>query len=342
DSLIAEVGEVNGSPDKLFRTLPDVLRLLKELDLDEMIAVADKIDAPLALGRRAGGKGAIKLILLLLAGEQQPVRILDKIHAQGDGEAVAMALGSLATKDPQGAMRWINRSDLPESERSQIRNMIALKALNSDFDTGLAMLREQVSPESENAIALLSQLPLKRGTLDQAAAALRRPENAELQPALVNMVLHSTLFHTGIQGAREAVERYSLRKEEVAAFLEDAGLRYAQSDPASTIDWIVEIQPGEVQAESIPKIVGRWANSDYNAAGKFLGQMEPSPVRDLATVSFARTVVPLDPEAAAIWALEIQDAERRRETIEFVAGEWREKDQAAASAWLEKEGIELE
>lgn len=342
EALLADVGNFSASPDQLFRILPDIFRLLKNLDVDELIAVSDKIDAPLVFGQQGGGKGAVKIILLLLAGEEEPERVLNKIVNEGEPQALPTALATLTRKNPRAAMSWIQSSDFSETERSELMKMVTMRALNSDFEAGLEMLRQDENFDLKRTMALFAQIPISVRTLDQAVATLRRPENAGLDSGLTNLVLNSTMFNSGVEGAREAVRKYELPKEEVAAYLRDTGARFSQSDPAGTIEWMMEVQPVEEQKESIPMIVKRWTNRDYKSVAKFLDGMDPSPVRDLSTENFAKSVVDLDPEAAAIWALQIGNADARQSTIKFVADKWGEKDQAAASAWLEKQGIEVE
>jgi len=86
----------------------------------------------------------------------------------------------------------------------------------------------------------------------------------------------------------------------------------------------------EEQANSIPDIVGNWAERDFNAAGAWLGTMEASPAKDAAIQRFVQTVVEVDPQSAAVWAGSIEGERAKAVSLVHASEQWLAKDRPAA------------
>lgn len=341
EALVADIGDVDQSPAELFKVLPDLLRMVQELDLGEMIAVAQAIDAPLSMGD-TDGKGAMKMILLMLAAEQDPQRILEIPDIMENRELRGMVLSSLARKDPKAAREWMASSDMPARERKQMEQMMMFQVLREDVASGLEMIRE--SDNAEEAMQMLSMMGefgVSKDTVPQFIAALNDPANEELRPALLKMVVGSTLAAGDVAAARAQVEELGMSDTETAAMLSDSIQPLLRSDPDAAFEWLAEVQTEEQFAESLPNEIRSWARDDYNAAGEWLGGMEPSPVRDNAVKTYAKLVAQIDPKAATIWASQISDEEMRLSSVRTAAEKWQADDPAAAGEWLEEQGIEL-
>ena len=257
--MVADIGDLDRSPAELFRLLPDLLRLVQDLDLDEMIAVADKIDAPLNMNSNSG-KSAMKMILTMLAAEQDPERILRIPEVMETRQLRMTVLNALARRDPEAARRWMENSDLSDGERKQFKQMLTLRLLREDFNAGLERLRGGDN-DMRQALAMAGQFAVSEDSLPDVIAAMDRPENAELRPNLVDMVLGASIAQGGVARARERVDEMGLSNEDVNAYLGKKSYMAAQGETGALLDWMSEVQTPEQLATSLPSTIRILLNS---------------------------------------------------------------------------------
>jgi hypothetical protein len=338
EALVADIGDVDQSPAELFKVLPDLLRMVQDLDLDEMIAVAEKLDAPLSMGD-TDGKGAMKMILMMLAAEQDPERVLQNPDIMKDRGLRGTVLAALARKDMEAAKSWMENSDMKEQERKQFEQMMAMQLLRTDFAAGLDLIRDNEG--SMYALAMIGRFGLPEGTMPQVIAALDEPANEKLRPQLLGMIMNSSMIEGGIESGRQRIEELGLSDEEVTEYLNENIDSLVQIDPAGAFQWLSDAQTPEQYAETFPDAFESWTRQDYNAAGAWLGEMDPSPEKDSAINSYAGLIADLDPKAATIWATEIQNEDLRTQSLQIAARKWVTADADAANAWLSGHGIDL-
>lgn len=89
----------------------------------------------------------------------------------------------------------------------------------------------------------------------------------------------------------------------------------------------------------IPRMLVNWARLDANAAFGGVGRRAPSPLRDAAIAELVTKSPNLAGESAADWVLEIQDSQLRHTTVGQVSEPWKNRDPAAANAWLRQQGL---
>jgi len=339
DSAVARVDEIAASfgkgrvkMEELLRDLPALLTEIDDFSIDEVLALADRIDAPLS-DNSGGAKNQLKTILLLVAADHDPVSVLEREDVRTGSSITAIALGNLTKRNPGAALDWLEKADLEELANAQLRKVVLSQVLRDDFEAGLALLRAD-SENMTQALATLSETPFPEKSIGQAVVSMRREENAELIPAIVSMIINSVGLRRGVAGAREAAETYQLPEAEVAKFLMETSRSFGTNEAGTTIGWMLDVQTSDQQQHAVPRLIGMWARNDFNAAGKFLGNMEPSATRDLSIEKFSEIVAALDPEAAATWALEIENQELRQEALEGVVQRWRTSAPSAADAWL--------
>jgi hypothetical protein len=101
-----------------------------------------------------------------------------------------------------------------------------------------------------------------------------------------------------------------------------------------------EVMPADQYSQTVAIAVRRWTERDFNAAGTFIGEMEPGMVRDQSVQAFAETVVWMEPESAAAWAEKIEDPAIRQKAYQAVGRVWTRKNPDAARQWMERQGIQ--
>lgn len=342
--LLADIGELNNSPAEFFKILPDILRVMEDLDLEEMIAVAEGMDAPLKSNTN-DPKGVMKMMLYMLAAEQDPTRVLNVPEVAENKDLQMMMVSAMAARDPAAALKAMDDLDIDEKKRKQVTTMIAAKLFRKDVAAGLAMAREDGGHFND----LMGQTGLRMGMgsgvnddqLPVLVEALDDPLNEEIRRNLLNVAMSSVLRSGDIEASRERIAELGIADKDVAEFLKDGSRTALAIDPAGTLQWLEETQTPEQFAIALPNAIGNWATTDYNAAGKWLGEQQPSPVLDGAIARYATTIERVDAKAAAIWAAEISDPDTRSSTLSQVVPQWQTEDEAAANAWLKENDIKL-
>ncbi|MEM0895780.1 MAG: hypothetical protein AAGJ79_02760, partial [Verrucomicrobiota bacterium] len=159
---------------------------------------------------------------------------------------------------------------------------------------------------------------------------------------LFKMIFNSSLLQGGIEEVKTHFEGFDLSDPSLLAPLSANFSAAMGSEPEATLEWAMEIYDIELQSSEIPNLISSWARNDYNAAGKWLGEMESSFTKDRSIEVFSRTVAPVDPEGAAIWSAQISDPVIRKNSLSRAIAQWRQKDRAAANAWLTETGSEVD
>ena len=344
DLLVEDLGDMNRNPAGFFKVLPDILRIIQGLSVDEMIEVAAGIDAPGGMNN-PDGKAIARMVLFLLAAEHDPMRVIEKSDIMGmrDREIRNALLGQLARRDPAGALEWIKNSDFSRDEKSEFKAMIAVRVLRNNVSEGLKFIRETGSENDGgrgDIREVMMRIPMPPERIPELMTALEDEANADMRSELVGMVLQSTALGGDISEVRKAADQIELTPTELSNFFNRGFSDILMSDPDAAMAWMTEAQDAEWQLRTVPSAIAGWAREDFNAAGEYLGKMEPSRVKDQSIREFAQTITRVDPEAAAAWAMQIGQKPLRDSTVRYVASQWRGKDNERAERWLTENGYD--
>lgn len=108
----------------------------------------------------------------------------------------------------------------------------------------------------------------------------------------------------------------------------------ADTDPQAAAKWIEKLPPGAAQDSGYASLVRTWAVYEPDAAGSWLNQMPAGETRNQATSNYVQTIARTDPEGAYDWAVSIDDSTMRREAAKQALMSWKEnggKEQAMQS-----------
>ena len=139
ESLLSGLGNINESPAEFMRILPDVLEAIQDLNVEEMLALSRVIGDE---SNRENSGNFARMILIMLASEYEPQRILNDKTLPMDMQFRTAALGSLARKDPKAAKRWFDNADLIDHERRQMAVGISMRLMQQNVAEGLDFLRD--------------------------------------------------------------------------------------------------------------------------------------------------------------------------------------------------------
>ncbi len=339
ERLVAGLGNLSEGPGDFFRVLPDILRVVEDLSIEELIEVAEGMGE----GKKNDNspREVTRMILLVLAAEQDPQRVMRNPETMKQRELRDMVLGTLARRDPAAARRWVENSDMNENEKKEFAGTLAFRTLREDVTAGLKLLRE-AKLEDGRHFGPFGTVPLPAEKIPDLLAAMAKPENEDMRDTLRRMVVGSAVLDGGLVAVREQVEAMELGKEELNAFFRGDAQMLLESQPAELLGWVQEVRSREEQAELLSSMIGSWARRDFNAAGEWLGKMESSPGKDAAVQSYVQTIVRVDPRAAMVWAGTIEDERGRTTATVRAVEQWINADKAAAEKWMGENGVDLE
>jgi hypothetical protein len=297
------------------KTLPDLLRSVEGLSLDELLAVA-----------RALPNSSTRKFLVKLAAAQDHQRVLDDETLMA-GLSETEVLQALARKDPAAALRNLppmkpeNRADnfgsLIANPALAARVQHATRLLGVDLKQGLAALQEVHEAKGTIPFTVMGSFgvpTVPENSIPGLIEAMGRPEYAKMRTDLIELTVTSTLLNKGVDQVVRHVDAMELTEQELDSTIRTLMKKDVMaSEPGPMIDWMAEVRPGKV-----PDALITWANQDLDGATTWLSTQDPSPMRDKAIATFARKAAKLDPDSAAQWAGEIQDAKLREQTLKRV------------------------
>jgi hypothetical protein len=341
--MISGFGDIQESPAAFFGALPGVIKVISDLGLEEAIAVADRLGSSGPLFPPADGNSTARLMIYLLASEQDPLRILERKDLNLDspmGGLQVSIFGQLATRDPDGAKQWLDAQSIGEGSKTAYQRQIAFGLLAHDPRRGLDYLIENPTAFPRSGMGqIIADIPMPDTAKADLIEALPDPRYAEFRPAISKILMRSSLNTASVAALREQSAALQLSDDQVATFLRENPSILLQRDPAAATAWIKEALPAGDFSKTMASAIRSWTEQDFNAAANYLGTMERGPVRDQSIKEFANVVAKMEPPSAARWALEIEDPTLRQAALREVGASWLNLDPTAARHWMKTQGI---
>ena len=311
-----------------WENLPDLLRSVEGLSVDELLAVAADLPVP----ERASMGGSSEFLydtrahLIMLAAEQDPMRVLQDENLMEGIDEFAV-LRCLAIVDPAAAVRLLPEIVLPgDVYAKDKRERLGATMLGSDVDLGLTLLLEtrESDPDREEGMhalngANIGEIPLPPEVIPKLVEAIDKPEFGAIRNDLIKTTLDHHLTENGVAAAARQAKAIGLTPEEIGLYLDSVSKTLIPTSPEAMVNWMADALSADQQSQKIPETIVEWANRDVEAASTWLGKQPPSAVRDQAIARFATQASELDPEAAAAWAREIEDEQLREQTLREVS-----------------------
>lgn len=341
--MISGIGDIQESPAAFFGALPGVIKVIADLGLEEAIAVADRLGSSGPLFPPADGNSTARLMIYLLASEQDPLRILERKDLNLDspmGGLQVSIFGQLAMRNPDAAMQWLDAQSIGEGPKTAYQRQIAFGLLAHDPRRGLDYLIENPAALPRSGMGqTIADIPIPDTARAGLIEALPDPHYAEFRPAISKVLMRSSLATASVAALREQSAALQLSDDEVAAFLRENPSVLMQRDPAAATTWMKEALPAGEFSKTMSSAIRSWTEQDFNAAAKHLGTMERGTVRDQSIKEFTSVVAKMEPPSAARWALEIEDPTLRQAALREVGESWLNLDPAAARDWMKTQGV---
>lgn len=237
----------------------------------------------------------------------------------------------------------------PDLADSGIRQNILIEEARIDPDR---MLARAVSPDfASDADALARLGSFVASTLNEPSehqrflAALRRAQaGADPHPQLEKIRaeyvagLSNSLVDFTFEDSSALVDS-EFTPDEKLALAGTASPRGDLSEPAKWADWFLKIDPeawkewnarkGTKGKHPASDIVSNWAQSDYQAAGKWLESVPAGELKLEMSLEYAWRIAGIDPDHAATYLHELPESKAKRNLIKKIAENRKAKDPAA-------------
>lgn len=286
---------------------------------------------------------------VMMLGQQSPQSALDLLASSKEelikggrsGFMVGMCLQGLAQKDPAGALAWMdNHKDLVDEQamRQTLQGVAAKdpelamrRVLNRKEEGGgdIASVAGGMGSMATDAASRAALLEAMRKTTAAAAtttgeegAGVQEDEAAKKARQLRDVVLTSVGARLG-QGSFEEsktwLESGAVSGEEKAKIMDGIASSLYGKDPAQWLDWMSSNLPEEKMSAKLQAIIPNWTRQDFNAVGAWLNGQPAGKPKETATLSFAETLIPHEPEAAQRWLESLPDSTRKADLLKKIA-----------------------
>jgi len=346
EEIISQLPEGTSDPSPSFRMMPKLLESFADYSIDDLFATFAELENLSADPNKRNTLGFLHSILQMVVADVAPARLMEMAEEKNDPQLRSLAFTSLLRKDITKASEMLASVDWPEHE-FQLAESVLMSAqvrelVEKDVPAALEFMRENKDHFHYSSGAVIG-VAVEDETVRLALwDALQSEEDSVLQAKLTRGLFRSAFMRDGLDGARQALEQAPYLDENLrVSIIEETADNAMRADADAAYEWIRESSlPPERVGESLSRAVGNWAREDFNAAGTWLGAQESSPERDRAMKAFARTVVDIDPAAAAIWANVIEDPTIRRDTLDSILSVWDMTDSEAVDAWAEENDVD--
>jgi hypothetical protein len=341
-----EAGETLDAP--MQKRIAELLGTLGDFDPAQIKVLIAELRASDTLDREMR-RGIVGLAIMTLA-DRQPESALalftetsDLVEAEGMMQHVlAQSIGKLAESNPTAALEWLRTHGKKFPDLVGDSTRVAVVAGAAKLDPKLALgLVDELDLDNKNEVG--SRLATAVTTAEERSALLAALRGVvEQKPELVGTTLYSLaseLARDGFEAASSWLDSAQLEGPELERFIGGLNQHAMGDDTGKWLDWMGDRLPPDQRAEKIGQVVGAWTRRDHRAAGEWIRQAADGPLKESAIASYAGTVAPYEPAAAAQWALTLPAGERRTELIEQIHEEWKKKDEAAAADFAQEQGL---
>lgn len=312
-----------------------VFEKIMELKEADFAVLLDEVRRDPALPKQAQGE-LVGMSVMMLA-QQNPRSALKLVldskdllkDLPGMNYMAGMAIGRLAETDPAAAFAWMEEHKDSGFVNDMARQQALAGLAKADPEQALRNILEQ----KDNGDSETNRFGSSRfaGSLAQGAnkdallTALRKVTGAppgdgpEKQVRQVrDSVLSgigSQLVRGGFESAAPWLESASLSPEEKTQVLNGVSGGLYGTDPTPWLGWMQKNLPADQAGNHMANIIRQWTQRDYNAVGTWLNSQPAGQAKDAATLSFAETLLPHEPEAARHWIDTLPPGEKKDDLL---------------------------
>ncbi|RYD42936.1 MAG: hypothetical protein EOP85_10690 [Verrucomicrobiaceae bacterium] len=264
------------------------------------------------------------------------------------GMIAAGALENWGKKDPMAAATWIREKGetFPGVIDDGVKQGIVAGAASRDPGAAFKLLGEMEFKEVGAAIVSITRAAAGAEKRTAALAGLRThlatvagEEKDEMMSAgIIQLALGA--FSEGYAPASKWFDTAGLTPSEMTTAASVLEFEQTKDATGQWLEWMGKGLPADKVEEPVGRIMTKWTEADYQAAGKWLASAPEGPARSASVKAYATTVSRYEPETAAKWAMTLPPGRERDVTLKQIHRNWPENQAAARDTFAKQHGIE--
>jgi hypothetical protein len=321
--------------------------LIKDLLADKELKTEDR-------------EGILGMMLMKLSSDnpQAVLRLLPDLSViMGDKNEDQQMRDTLLTtsltqwgkKDPRAVGKWIreNGARFPGAINDSTKCSVLSGAATSDPALAFCLIDEMEIGDKGRAVILITRAARTTEGRTTTLAALRAhlsgspgddPKSEAIRAAVRELATGA--IKEGFGPASTWIETAELAPSELADVGSSLEFHHTNNETGQWLDWLGQNLPTDKVGEPIGKIMGKWTEIDYEAAGKWLAAAPEGRTRTLSIQAYAGAVSKYEPEIATQWAMTLPAGKDREATLGEIHRNWPKDDPTGAAAFANEHGIE--
>lgn len=352
-----------GEPDQeAMRRMMEFMNRMGALDADQIkqVIAALKSNPELSDEMRTG----MVMFAMMSLADSNPRAALTLFTESSDlfpqsgmnGHMISSAVAKWAEDDPVAAVKWLNENAKkhPDLLNEEAKAAVLKGAAFRDPLLALGLIGDLGMESKASALGAIAQ---SAGTerRDELLEAMRKyvaelpageAQDGMLQPALQFLAFGYGSPSRSFAEVSGWIDSAGLSTDEVMQLTGSIAYSIKLEDAGEWIGWLGESGMKESEIElRARQLAERWTNEDFRAAGEWLTTAPDGVAKQAAVRAYAERVFPYDREAAIGWALTLPEGADRVNTLTQLYESWpkgSDEDRAAAEAFAEEHGIEIE
>lgn len=273
----------------------------------------------------------------------------DKAEDQRVREMIATtALVNWGKTDPMAVARWIrtNEAGFPGGIDDGKKQGILAGTASRDPGMAFKLISEMGMTNQRQAILSITRAAKgpegKTAALAGLRAYLATPDAKGKEEMLSDGIgqLAEGIFKEGFGPASKWLGSVGFSPAEMATVGSRLEYFYTIGETGLWLDWLGQNLLPEKADGPVGRIMGRWTEADYQAAGRWLAAAPEGPAKSASVQAYASTVSRYEPETAVQWAMTLPDGKSRDATLRQIHQNWPKEQVAARDAFAKVHGIE--
>ena len=359
-AFIKELDTDGGEDEKLQSRMLEIVEKMYHLDADQIRILIAQMRAEPGLDD-VMRQGAIGFAITTLATDHPGKAMTLFTEAEdllGDSsparEVIAGVLGKWAEQNPLEALAWVRAHAKTHPDLITKAAQEALISGTAAQDPKLAFqliveLQLKDSKDAARKIGDAARTPEQRDLLLRTLREIRgSTTGGDAKYLMSNTILPAldamsdSLFKEGFEPASAWMKTAGLQATETEAITAAISYHNTRGETGTWLDWMAG-NPVETNRDSrVASLMGEWTRNDYRAAATWLSSAKDGPVKEAAVQSYARTVAPYEPAAAAQWAETLPNLPKHAPLMREIHSNWKNVDPQAAAAFAARHGIDAD
>jgi hypothetical protein len=250
---------------------------------------------------------------------------------------LSTTLANWAKADPQAALAWADRPENADILNAETKRGIIIGLAQTDPQQALTMALQQ--DRDGSTLSRLASAAAKDSWKALLEAVPSTGTDGKQRNNLLNGMANK-LKENGVEATAQWMSTANLSQPDRQQMMESISNSMYGTKPAPWLEWMgrEETDPAKIRSYT-RNIIPNWTQQDFNGVGEWINKQPVGVLRESATQSFAETLTPHEPEAAAVWALYLPESPDRTKLLQNIHTSWKGKDPTAAEAFAAQHGL---